>query len=96
MSKKISIRIDVTKIDKSALYPGQKGKYLDAIVYINDQTDQHGQYGGIQQDLGKEAREAGRKNYIGNVRKVWDDAPQAKPPVPKMADNRDDTDDLPF
>lgn len=94
MSKKLSIRIDVTKIDKSALYQGAKGKYLDAVVYINDQPDQHGQYGGIQQDLGKEAREAGQKNYIGNVRKVWDDSPATPKPATRPAPADDD--DLPF
>ena len=58
-------RIDVTKIDKSAIYEGKKGKYLDIVLW--DKPDQYGNDGYITQDLGKERRERGDKSeFLGN------------------------------
>jgi hypothetical protein len=66
------LRIDVTKIDKSALYKGAKGTYLDVTLLDNrDGTDQYGNDGMIVQDIGKERREAGEKGAIlGNWKHV--------------------------
>jgi len=62
------LKIDVTKIDKSALYKGAKGTYLDITLLDNrDGTDQYGNDGMIVQDIGRERREAGEKGpIIGN------------------------------
>jgi hypothetical protein len=38
--KVISLKIDIDKIDKSKLFKGQKGTYLDAVVFLNDEKDQ--------------------------------------------------------
>lgn len=66
------LRIDVTKIDKTALYKGVKGTYLDITLLDNrDGTDQYGNDGMIVQDIGKERREAGEKGTIlGNWKHV--------------------------
>jgi len=69
MSKLIAIKIDVTKIDKARLFEGQKGSYLDATVFLNDEEDQYGNNGMITQSVSKEERESGVKgNILGNVK----------------------------
>lgn len=68
-----TIRIDVTKIDKTAIYQGEKGKYLTLCLW--DKPDQYGNAGYVTQDLGKERREAGdRSEFLGN----WKDLEQPR------------------
>lgn len=66
----ISAKIDVTKIPKSAIFVGTKGKYIDITLLPNrDGTDQYGNDYMVVLDLGKEARERGEKGPIlGNAR----------------------------
>jgi len=66
----VSVRIDVTKIDKDKLYKGQKGQYLDLTTFINlDEQDKYGNNGFISQSVSKEERDAGIKTPIlGNVK----------------------------
>jgi hypothetical protein len=66
----VSVRIDVTKIDKDKLYKGQKGQYLDLTTFINlDEQDKYGNNGFISQSVSKEERDAGVKTPIlGNVK----------------------------
>jgi len=65
----IRCKINVSKIDKSALFEGEKGKYLDcALIETPD-----GKYGDwmIAQDLPRERRDAGEKGPIlGNGKNV--------------------------
>jgi hypothetical protein len=84
----VSIKIDLTKIDKSKLFRGNKGTYLDLTTFID--TDVKGQYGDngfISQSLSKEEREAGGQGVIlGNSTVFYTDAPpqqqrQAPPPA---------------
>lgn len=92
MSKLIAIKIDVSKIDKARLFQGQKGSYLDATVFLNDEQGQYGDNGMITQSVSKEEREAGVKgNILGNVKilgEFGDNAPSAPAPVAQ--------DDIPF
>ena len=56
----LSVKIDVTKIDKKRLYAGKKGTYLDLTTFINtDETNEYGDHGFISQSLDKEEREQG-------------------------------------
>jgi len=68
-NRPIKIKIDVTKIDKAALYKGAKGTYLDAVIWPN--KNGKGQYGDthyIVQEVSRERREAGEKgSIIGNA-----------------------------
>tara|TARA_R110000824_G_scaffold179451_1_gene359659 strand:- start:660 stop:977 length:318 start_codon:yes stop_codon:yes gene_type:complete len=66
----ISVRIDVTKIDKARLYKGAKGTYLDLTTFVDtDQKDQYENNGFISQSVDKEEREQGVKTPIlGNVK----------------------------
>jgi hypothetical protein len=79
MSKKmIQLKIDVSKIDKSKLYNGKKGTYLDATLFLNDQVDQYGNHGFIVQSVSKEERESGVKGTVlGNV-KIFQKAEQSE------------------
>ena len=95
----ISVRIDVTKIDKSRLYKGAKGTYLDLTTFVDtDQQDQYENNGFISQSLTKEEREAKAQTPIlGNVKVFYTDgaAPQAKAQVADMSIEEMD-DDIPF
>lgn len=83
----ISLKIDVTKIDKARLFKGQKGTYLDITAFIDvDQEDQYGNNGMITQSVSKEERDAGTKGEIlGNV-KVFMKKVSEGTPCPPVAD----------
>jgi len=74
----VKLKIDVSKIDKSLLYKGAKGIYLDATVFVDlDQADQYGNHGMITQDETKENRDAGKNGAIlGNCKVFWKGQPQ--------------------
>ena len=96
MSKKIgvSLNLNLSNIDKSALFQGQKGTYLNLSTFINlDEKDQYDNNGFVVQDLGKERREE-KGPIIGNVRVFWTD--EASSSQPQAADDGFADDDLPF
>lgn len=71
--------IDLTKIDKKRIVstdkngqPFQNGaKYLNIVLWINDEVDQYGNIASIQESLTKEERDAGLKpTYLGNLKNV--------------------------
>lgn len=65
MSNIIRVKIDVTKIDKSAIFHGDKGKYIDITLLGNrDGVDRFGKHYMVVQDIGRERREAGEKGPI--------------------------------
>ena len=65
----ISIKIDVTKINKDALYKGEKGTYLTLTVWPtkDGMPDQYGNDASVKQDLGKDRRDE-KAPYIGNAK----------------------------
>ena len=69
----ISLKIDVSKIDKNRLFKGEKGVYLDATAFVDlDELDQYGNSGMITQDVSKEEKESGTKGPIlGNSKLFW-------------------------
>ncbi len=100
----ISVKIDVTKIDKSRLFKGEKGTYLDLTTFIDlDQKDKFDNNGFISQSVSKEEREQNIQTPIlGNV-KVFFSENQSQPVASKQsaANNQpvpDDgfDDDIPF
>jgi len=68
----LSVRVDVTKIDKERLYKGKKGTYLDLVTFVDlDNRDQYDNNGFISQSTTKEEREAEVQTPIlGNVRVI--------------------------
>ena len=66
----LSVKIDVTKINKDRLFKGEKGTYLDLTTFIDTENpSQYGDNGFISQSVSKEEREAGTKgDILGNVK----------------------------
>lgn len=100
----IVLKIDVTKIDKTHLFDGKGGKYLDCILNENKGgVDQYGNIGFIAQSVSKEARAKGERGpIIGNYKEIVttprapkqsESKPSAKP-TPKADDGADQ--DVPF
>ena len=102
----ISIKIDVSKIDKARLFKGEKGAYLDLTTFIDtDNSNEYGDHGFIAQSTSKEEREQKVQTPIlGNVKVFFTgDSPDSLPtqasqsPVDRQADKFDDFDeDIPF
>lgn len=76
----LSLKINVSQIDKMRLFSGQKGKYLDCTIFVDlDQLDQYGNSGMITQDVTKEEKAQGIKgNILGNGKVFWKEATQAQ------------------
>jgi len=90
--KTIAVNLDVKKIDKTKLYVGKKGTYLDAVVFLKDEADEYGNHGFIVQSVTKEEREKGVKGEIlGNVKILGNSQSQQDKAQPQEAE-----DELPF
>jgi hypothetical protein len=71
MATNLSIKLDVTKIEKAKLFKGEKGTYLDATIIMKDEPDQYGNVGMIVQNTTEDERKAGVKGTIlGNVKYI--------------------------
>lgn len=81
----VSLKIDVSKIEKSRLFKGAKGTYLDATVFIDTaELDQFGNSGMITQDVKKEEKQSGVKGAIlGNCKVFWSDSEQLPQQAPQ-------------
>jgi hypothetical protein len=78
----INISIDVSKIDKSRLFKGKKGVYMDVTTFIDtDNPDQYDQHGFISQSTNKEERDAGVKTPILGNCKVFFNSGSAQAPT---------------
>ena len=75
----LSLKIDVSKIDKARLFQGQKGTYLDATIFVElNELDQYGNSGMITQDVSKDEKQQGVKgNILGNGKVFWVENGQA-------------------
>lgn len=97
----ISVKIDVTKIDKARLFQGEKGTYLDLTTFIDTENEgQYGDHGFISQSVSKEEREAKVQTPIlGNVKVFFtgeSDGQQAPPNNPAINNDFDENEPLPF
>lgn len=91
----IKISINVGKIDKTALYDGKKGKYLNLVLWETP-DDQYGNDYRVVQDLDKDRRDAGEKGAIlGNAKNFGNAKPQhptSRPPAAKRPPHDPDLD----
>ena len=100
----IRVKIDVSKVDKTRLFKGTKGTYLDVTLLPNREgADQYGNNYMVIQDVSKEERQAGTKGPIlGNAKivefKGQGAAPQRPRPAapPPAAKTEEDPDSIPF
>lgn len=104
MSKLLIGSIDLTKIDKKRIIstdkngqPFQNGaKYLNIVLWINDEVDQYGNIASIQESITKEEREKGVKpTYLGNLKNVAGQNIKEEKPE-ELLNNEEIDDDLPF
>ena len=91
--KIIGGKIDVTKIDKSRLFRGEKGTYLNFSIILKDEKDHYGYDGFVVQDITKEEREEGKQGAIlGNVKIVYENEVEKD----DKKETNQLTDDIPF
>ena len=99
----IKTSINLDKIPKEKIINGKKGRYLNIVVNVNDETDQYGNQGPVVVDQTKEERdEKVEKVYLGNCKVVWtngtlpDPPPYDGPNATKSPPPKVEADDLPF
>jgi hypothetical protein len=101
----INISIDVTKIDKTKLYNGKNGTYLNLTTFVDtDKKDQYENNGFISHSVSKEEREAGQKGRIVGNCKVFYSTGRSEAPTPladggqrtSQAAEVEESDDIPF
>lgn len=95
----LSVRIDVTKIDKDRFYKGEKGTYMDLTTFIDTENlDKYDNNGFISQSVTKEERDGGVQTPIlGNVRVIYKDgASQAPKQETFPSDSLNELEDDPF
>lgn len=69
----LSLKIDVSKIDKTKMFKGEKGTYLDAVVFVDiNNKDQWGNSGMIKQDW-KDC-DKNSTPILGNCKVFWSDS----------------------
>ena len=95
----LKLKLDVSKLDKSAFFKGTKGTYCDLVLWENDEPDQYGNTHSVKQYMGKDRR--GEKTpYVGNAQPLGQRSPNqnnaAPPPLAAMNDSLDADDDIPF
>jgi len=92
-TKMITIKIDVTKINKARLFKGEKGTYLNCTL-IDTPNSEYGDYM-IVEETTKAEREAGTKGTIlGNGKIVRPKGEQVQ--VVQTTNQVPPEDDLPF
>jgi len=100
MSKLLTGSIDLSKIDKTKIVSVDKegnpfknnAKYLNIVVWVNDEPDNYGNTASIQISQSKEERESGAKaTYIGNLKE-----PQSRTNESTSARTASVEDTLPF
>lgn len=94
-----SLNIDVTKIDKAAIYEGKKGKYITLTLMDNrDGVDQYGNDGFVVQDIGKQRRDAGERGpIVGNWKHVGQSKPAQRQAAPQQSrEVTQDDEECPF
>ena len=66
----VALKLDVMKITREKLFTGKNGaKYLDCVVFIDNEKGQYGDNGMIVEDVSKEDKANGVKGVIlGNCR----------------------------
>lgn len=64
----IKVKLDVTKLDKTAFFKGQKGTYVDLVLWeCKGGQDQFGNDFQVKQDMGKDRR-AEKTPIIGSAK----------------------------
>ena len=93
-----SINLNLIKkenIKEVTLKDGSTAKFLNINITINNEVDQYGNVAGLTISQSQEERQAKTKKvYLGNLKRVWSDAPA--PTLEKLTQDDDQISDLPF
>ena len=91
MSKILTGSINLSKIDKTALYKSDANGniYLNVVVFLHDEEDQYENIAAIAQSYPKESR-PDKTLYLGNLKELKQSKPEP------IADDDPDLDHLPF
>ena len=75
-----TIKIDLSKIDKSKIFEGKNGaKYYDLQISVNDQDDNYGQNIQVTLPQTQEQRQAKEpRTFLGNGKVFWTDGKATK------------------
>ena len=94
----LSVKIDVSKIDKSRLFKGEKGTYLDLTTFFDTaEQDQYENNGFISQSTTAEEREQGVQTPIlGNVKVFFTDGDATPAKAKGKAKQEAFDEDIPF
>jgi hypothetical protein len=77
-----NVSINLSKVEKSKLIDGKKGKYLPLTIFINDQVDQYGNNVSVIVSQTKEERDANvDRVYLGNGKTAGNTQPKAEESV---------------
>ena len=91
-----SINLNLIKkenIKEVTLKDGSTAKFLNINITVNNEVDQYGNVAGLTISQTQEERQAKTKKvYLGNLKRVWSDAPA--PTLEKLT--QDDDQSLPF
>ncbi len=91
----IKFKLNCSKIDKTKLFKGEKGTYLDAVM-IETPNSEYGDYM-IVQEVSKEERAAGVKGAIlGNAKIFEKRSGPGKPKTASAPKPEPPDDDVPF
>lgn len=78
----VSLKIDVTKLDKERFFKGTKGIYVDLTTFIDTENPgQYGDHGFITQSKNKD--EDIKMPVVGNVKVFWKDEQQQQVYTPE-------------
>jgi hypothetical protein len=91
-----SINLNLIKkenIKEVTLKDGSTAKFLNINITVNNEVDQYGNVAGLTISQTQEERQAKTKKvYLGNLKRVWSDAP-----APTLeTSTQDDSSELPF
>ena len=91
-----SINLNLIKkenIKEVKLKDGSTAKFLNINITVNNEVDQYGNVAGLTISQTQEERQAKTKKvYLGNLKRVWSDAP-----APTLeTSTQDDSSELPF
>lgn len=89
----VSVKLDVSKLDKSRFFKGQKGVYCDLTTFIDlDEKDQYDNNGFVTQKKTKDEDKDVKLPIVGNVSIFWSDTESVQQPVQQ----EDFDEDIPF
>jgi hypothetical protein len=81
-------KMNLSSIDKSKIFEGKTGKWIDVTIWINDEPDKFGNHMSIEQSTKK----GDDKIYLGNAKAFDKDAK----PAPNKTENPQEDEALPF